>query len=434
VGESSELESRITLGDFYAHMPSHQYLFVPTRELWPASSVNGRLPPVPGPDGKPISPTVWLDANRPVEQLTWHPALPSLIDDQVLQASGWIRHGGAHVFNLYTPPTPHAGDATQAQPWRDHLARIYPGEAEHIECWLAHRLQYPGEKINHALVLGGVQGIGKDTLLVPIVEGVGKWNWSEISPQQLLGRFNGWCKAVVVRVSEARDLGDVDRFAFYDHSKAIIAAPPDVIRCDEKNMREHPVPNVCGVIITTNHKTDGIYLPLDDRRHYVAWSEATRENFAADYWITLYQWFEAGGVGHVLAYLRALDLKHFDPKAPPPKTPAFWSIVQANEPPESGELRDVLELLGMPKAVTIQELAHLARSKGNGLEALADELLDRKGRRSIPHKMERVGYVPVRNPDAEDQLFKVQGRRMAVYAQRALPLAEQLRAARLRCK
>ena len=28
---------------------------------------------------------------------------------------------------------------------------------------------------------------------------------------------------------EARDLGDVDRFAFYDHMKAYTAAPPDVV-------------------------------------------------------------------------------------------------------------------------------------------------------------------------------------------------------------
>jgi len=33
------------------------------------------------------------------------------------------------------------------------------------------------------------------------------------------------------------------------------------------------------VIITTNHKTDGIYLPADDRRHMVAWSNLTKDDF-----------------------------------------------------------------------------------------------------------------------------------------------------------
>ena len=80
-------------------------------------------------------------------------------------------------------------------------------------------MQRPHEKINHALVLGGKQGIGKDTILEPVKYAVGPWNFNEVSPQQLLGRFNGFLKSVILRVSEARDLGEFDRFAFYDHMK-----------------------------------------------------------------------------------------------------------------------------------------------------------------------------------------------------------------------
>ena len=145
-------------------------------------------------------------------------------------------------------------------------------------------MQRPEEKINHALVLGGAQGIGKDTLLEPVKRAVGPWNFREVSPQQMLGRFNGFLKSVILRVSEARDLGDVNRFQFYDHMKAYTAAPPDVLRVDEKNLREHSVLNCRGVIITTNHKADGIYLPADDRRHFVAWSDLTKEDFDDDYW------------------------------------------------------------------------------------------------------------------------------------------------------
>ena len=46
----------VSLDDFLAYMPQHGYIFVPSREIWPASSVNARLPPVVGPDGKPIPP------------------------------------------------------------------------------------------------------------------------------------------------------------------------------------------------------------------------------------------------------------------------------------------------------------------------------------------------------------------------------------------
>jgi hypothetical protein len=44
-------------------------------------------------------------------------------------------------------------------------------------------VQRPQEKINHALVLGGAQGIGKDTLLEPVKRAVGPWNFEGVSPQ-----------------------------------------------------------------------------------------------------------------------------------------------------------------------------------------------------------------------------------------------------------
>jgi hypothetical protein len=148
--------------------------------------------------------------------------------------------------------------------------------------WLAHRVQRPREKINHALVLGGQQGI--DTILEPVKLAIGPWNFSEVSPQQIMGRFNGFLKSVILGVNEARDLGETDRFKFYDHMKAYAAAPPDVLRVDEKNLREHSIFNCCGVVITTNHKTDGIYLPADDLRNYVAWSDLRKESVEDTYW------------------------------------------------------------------------------------------------------------------------------------------------------
>jgi uncharacterized protein DUF5906 len=247
-------------------------------------------------------------------------------------------------------PTIKRGDANQAERWIDHVRRIYADEADHIMQWLAQRVQRPQEKVNHALVLGGEQGIGKDSMLEPVKHAVGPWNFQEIGPAKLLGRFNGFAKSVVLRISEARDLGDINRYAFYEHLKVYTAAPPDVLNVDEKNLREHYVPNVCSVIITTNHKTDGLYLPADDRRHYVAWSKLTKEDFDKSYWTDLWRWYESGGFHHVAANLCGLDISSFDPKAPAPKTSAFWAIVDANRAPEDAELADALDVLNAPAA------------------------------------------------------------------------------------
>ena len=223
-------------------------------------------------DRPSIKPAAWLDQHRPVEQMTWYPGEPMLICDRLIAEGGWIARPGSTVFNLYRPPHCQTGDPDKAEPWLDHVAKVYPDDADHIIHWLAHRVQKPAEKINHALLLGGPPGIGKDTLLFPVTYAIGPWNFSEVTPVQLLGRFNGFIKSVILRINEARDLGEINRYSFYEHCKPLIAAPPEVLRCDEKNIREYSVPNVTGVIITSNYLTDGCFLPADDRRHYVAWS------------------------------------------------------------------------------------------------------------------------------------------------------------------
>jgi hypothetical protein len=241
----------------------------------------------------------------------------------------------------------------------------------------------------------------------------------------LTGRFNGFVKSVILRVSEARDLGDMDRFSFYDHMKTYTAAPPDVLRTDEKNLREHSVFNCCGVVITTNHKANGIFLPADDRRHYVAWSDAQKDDFGAHYWNELWAWYENGGYGHVAAYLATLDISSFDPKAPPPKTAAFWDIVDASRAPEDAELADVLDSLGNPSATTLT-LVKACLADGDDFLVW---IKDRRNRRQLPYRFEQCGYVPVRNDAAKDGLWVMKGVRQVVYAKAELPLRERLEAA-----
>jgi hypothetical protein len=415
--------SGVRLRDFFAYMPQHSYIFAPSRELWPASSVNARLLPLIGPDGKPIRAATWLDRNAPVEQMTWAPGRPMLVRDRLISDGGWIERNGVTCFNLYRPPIIKLGDPKEADPWLSHVHKVYPDDAPHIIKWLAHRVQRPAEKVNHALVLGGKQGIGKDTLLEPVKQAIGPWNFSEVSPQQVLGRFNGFLKCVILRVSEARDLGDIDRFQFYNHMKAYTAAPPDVLRVDEKNLREYSVLNCMGMVITSNHKADGIYLPADDRRHFVAWSDLSKEDFNDGYWNNLWGFYASGGDGHVAAYLDQLNISTFDAKAPPPKTQAFWEIVDASRAPEDAELADAIDAAGSPDTVTLEQLANHAPP------GFSEWLRDRKNARRIPHRLDACGYVAVRNDAAKDGLWKLNGRRQAIYAKADLSPRDRIAAA-----
>jgi hypothetical protein len=438
--EIRSADGAIGLDDFYAVPASNQFMFMPTRELWPGPSVNGILPPVPieKRNGKwvTIKPTTWLKQHRRVEQITWAPGVPEIIDDKLIFDGGWQDRPGAHCLNLYRPPQIMPGDATAATPWLDHLQLLYPQDGDDIINWLAHRIQHPDQKPNYALVLGGGQGIGKDMLLQPVKMAVGPWNFQEISPTNLLESFNPFVKAVVLRMSEAHDLGEserANRYALYERAKIYTAAPPDVLRCNDKYIRHFYVPNVLGLVVTTNHKSDGVYLPSDDRRHFIAWSHCTKEQFNAEYFNKLWRWLLwEGGNEHVAAYLAERDLSAFNPCALPRQTAAFFDIVVASQAPEDAELADVLDdmerdELGQSKRPNVcSMLSILTSPHGASLEWL----LDRRHRRSIPYRMERCGYIACRNPDADDGLWRINGRRQTLYVKASLSPEQRTQASR----
>jgi hypothetical protein len=423
----------LELSDFYAHMPSGQFIFAPARDLWPARSIDARIGPVTishDKEGAPVTikASTWISKNRPVEQMTWAPGKPELIKDSLVTEGGFIRQPGRKVFNLYRSPTLNHCDAKLAGLWLEHLKRVYPNDWRHILNWFAHRVQRAGEKINHALVLGGAPGIGKDTLLHPVVQAVGPWNVNEVAPCQLMGSFNGYLKSVMLRVSEAHDLGDVDRYALHERTKTLLAAPPEMLRVNEKHLREYTVPNVVGVIYTTNHRTDSLYLPADDRRHYVAWSEVAKEDFDQKYWDTLWAWYADSGSGHVAAYLASHDLGGFSATAPPPKTPAFWSMVHADRSSDEAELADVIDALGKPIAFCLSHIVNKAEVMP--MVALAEGLKDRKYRRAIPHRLERAGYISV-DSDTQDGHWVIDDSRQRIYARKDLGPGDRKTAAEM---
>ena len=80
----------------------------------------------------------------------------------------------------------------------------------------------------------------------------------------------------------------------------------------------------------------------------------------------------------------------------------------------------MLEAMNWPKGFTMKALQDEA---GGGL---LEWLMDRRSRRAIPHRLERCGYIPVRNPNADDGLWKHRGSRKVIYAKASLSLREQV--------
>jgi hypothetical protein len=416
--EEAELPSAISFDDFLGYSPENKFIFRPTGTLWGAGTLNARLPWIGG-----VKPSTLIMRNQAVEQMTWMPGEDELIRHRLVVQGGWVKHVNATVYNLYLPPDPCFGEPAKAAPWVDHVHTVYPEEADDIIRWLACRVQRPNIKINHALLLGGEPGVGKDSLLFPVIQAVGPWNCQSVSPQQMLGRFNGHHKSVLEILTEARDLGEVNRPALYEHLKNLIAAPPDVILIDEKNRQPYYIPNLVGVIITTNHKAGGIFLTAEDRRHLVCWSPLAANQPGKDYFDRLWNFYEAGGAADVAAYLLNLDLTAFNPKAPPRKTNAFWEIVHASRQSECDELRDALEAMAYPSIVTLDDVTnhHTSKAEFNIV------LRERKNRRQIARWFEDCGYVSVANPGHKQGIWKINGKYQMAYGQKDKTLKELYR-------
>jgi hypothetical protein len=419
----------LPLDDFLGYGPKGQYIHIPTRALWPAKGVDKSVDPKDTRLPKGERPSDWLMRCQRVEQIVWAPDESEIIEGKYLNPVGgeWAPDPTARIFNRYTSPSIAHGSSELAGPWLDHVRMVYPDEWEHIVRWMAHRVQRPGEKVNHALVLGGDQGVGKDTLLNPLAEAVGPANFVEVSPQQLLGQFTPFYESVVLRVSEARDLGDTNRFALYDAMKTVIAAPPNVLTVNRKHEPGYVVRNVTGVVITSNHRIGGLYLPADDRRHFVAWSPISKPSI--EYFNWLYGWLEDGGNAHVAALLNSWDLSEFNPKAPPPRTSAWHEMVESDVAAEDDEMGRCIEILGNPEALRIEDLASVASS--HGMTEFGEFLRDRGKNKAIAHKLNRHGYGATSNPDRDDGRWATGKKgKHVIYSRTNMVAADRQRAVR----
>ena len=405
---------------FVAYLPEHKYVYLPTGALWPPESVNASV-------GKGT--TRKLDKDRAVQVMTWVPGMPSIIQDWLVNED-WIVAPGCATFNLYRPPSIKFGDANSAETWRAHLRLLYPTDADHIEKFFAHRVQKPGEKMNHALVLGGPTRIGKDTLIEPLRYAVGPWNFKEVTASQAMDKKNnGYVQAAVLRIAEVRDFGEKNRYAFYEHWKPWLTTPPNTITVADKYLRAHPVFNVVGVLITTNFKAGGIYLPPEDARHYVAWSDVTRDVLDAsdpEYFRKLYRWYAEGGIAHVAAFLNELDLSGFDAAEPPPHTEAFWQMAQAHRQEIDQDLSDLLTSREV-QAVTRDQLIEWAIEVG--LTEVAESLRGSKAGAGLHRRLLECGFETVRNTTDKSGRWKVAGRQVHIYARTTLAQPERSKAA-----
>lgn len=208
--------------------------------------------------------------------------------------------------------------------WLEHVQRLIPDDAErkHFLDALAFKVQNPGVKINHALLIGGAQGAGKDSMIAPLLYAIGgenKTNCTSVETSELTQPWGYFLENEVIIFNELRQTEAIDRRALENRLKPILAAPPELLTVQRKGAHPVQVLNQALVLAMTNFR-DAIAIPTEDRRWFVLWTDAPRmaEADAAALW----RYFRAGGLQAGAAYLRQRDVSSFNPGATPPWTEA----------------------------------------------------------------------------------------------------------------
>ena len=240
-------------------------------------------------------------------------------------------------------PPVAAGDVT---PWLDHCRTLVPEPSElaHVLDVMAFKLQHPEIKVNHAILHGGDQGSGKDTMWAPFI-------WSVCGPHlknrglldndTMSSQFGYALESEILILNELKEPDAKERRALANRLKPIIAAPPEMLSVNRKGLHPYQMANRVFVLAFSN---DPVPISLDsqDRRWFCIWSQAPR--MTPDAAAKMWAWYKAGGFAAIAAWLLVRDVSAFNPGAAPASTEFKMNLVEHGMSIAESYLVDLMRL------------------------------------------------------------------------------------------
>jgi hypothetical protein len=214
--------------------------------------------------------------------------------------------------------------------WLDHCEMLVPEneEREHMFDMMAYKVQHPEVKINHAVLHGGTQGSGKDTLWAPFIWsicGPALKNRGLVDADHLSSQWGYQLEAEILILNELREPEARERRALANKLKPIIAAPPDMLVINRKGLHPYNMVNRLFVLAFSNDPVP-IVIDSQDRRWFCLWSAAPKmtEDAARAMW----DWYKAEGFSAVAHWFYERDVSKFNPAAAPMWTEFKHNMVE----------------------------------------------------------------------------------------------------------
>lgn len=276
-----------------------------------------------------------------VDALTYWPGRPKITQDE---------ETGRTLLNSWKAPVFKRRVVTSldVQIWIAHIEYVTgsKADAELLIKWLALAVQYPDIKASWHPLLMTRPGIGKDSILIPVIVAIGVQNTTSVNATDLSRNWTGYLEHRLVYVSEARQQGgsgEKSAHAVMNEIKEYLSAPPTMVWVERKGRDKYQVANNSMWVFFSNERVP-LYFDDGERRIWPI------ENFAAmpkdrAYYETLHNWFRDqpdAVANYLMDYpLTAQDIAFF--KGPPPVTQAKQALVLANADPIRVAVDEVID-------------------------------------------------------------------------------------------
>jgi len=274
--------------------------------------------------GRKVEASICFDENRQAKGACTLVGITYAAGDDVL-----VARDGEVFGNRWRDarPAPGSGDIA---PWLRHCETLVPevAEREHLFDVMAFKVQHPEVKVNHAVLHGGDQGCGKDTLWAPFIWAVcgpGLKNRGLLDNDSLSSQWGYQLESEILIINELKEPEAAARRALANKLKPIIAAPPDMLPINRKGLHPYDMANRLFVLAFSN---DPVPISIDsqDRRWFCVWSSAPRMDpkVASDLWT----WYKSGGFAAIAGWLHQRDVSAFNPAAAPRWTEFKSNLVE----------------------------------------------------------------------------------------------------------
>ena len=214
--------------------------------------------------------------------------------------------------------------------WLDHCRNLIPDptELEHLFDIMACKLQNPQIKINHAVLHGGDEGCGKDTMWAPFIWAVcGSHlkNRGIMDNNSINSQWGYQLESEILLINELKEPDAAARRQLANQLKPIIAAPPEMLPINRKGLHPYQMANRVFVLAFSNDPVP-ISLASQDRRWFCVWSSLPRMD--AKEAKQMWDWYRNGGFELIAAWLLARDVSQFNPSAAPAMTEFKANLVE----------------------------------------------------------------------------------------------------------